>query len=74
LKTRLGDITLLTPTDSVKDRLAAYYHWNDPQALDQALLISRSQKISLTEIKRWSENEGHKAKYNVFVIMLKRGK
>ena len=30
LKTKVGDIILLTPTDSVKDRLAAYYHWNDP--------------------------------------------
>ncbi|TAN43601.1 MAG: hypothetical protein EPN22_09835 [Nitrospirae bacterium] len=34
LKTRYGKIALLTPTDSAKDRLAAYYHWNDPQALD----------------------------------------
>ena len=35
LKTRFGNIRLLTPTDSVKDRLAAYYHWNDHQALEQ---------------------------------------
>jgi hypothetical protein len=74
LKTRLGDIILLTPTDSVKDRLAAYYHWNDPQALEQALLIARSQKIRLEEIKRWSEKEGHKKKYNVFLNIMKRGK
>ena len=74
LKTRLGDIILLTPTDSVKDRLAAYYHWNDPQALEQAMLIARSQKISLREVKRWSEKEGHKEKYNAFVNMLKRRK
>jgi hypothetical protein len=26
-------LKLLTPTDCVKDRLAAYYHWNDPQSL-----------------------------------------
>ena len=71
LKTRVGDIILLTPTDSVKDRLAAYYHWNDPQALEQALLIARAQKISLREIKRWSEKEGQKEKYNAFFRMLK---
>jgi hypothetical protein len=74
LKTRFGDIMLLTPTDSVKDRLAAYYHWNDPQALEQALLIARSQKIRLREIKRWSEKEGQKEKYNAFVNMLKSRK
>lgn len=74
LKTRFGDIILLTPTDSVKDRLAAYYHWNDPQALEQALLIARSQKIRLREIKRWSEKEGQKEKYNAFINMLKRKK
>jgi hypothetical protein len=74
LKTKFGNIRLLTPTDSVKDRLAAYYHWNDHQALEQALLIARSQKITLREIKRWSDKEGHKEKYNDFVNMLKMNK
>ncbi len=74
LKTRLGDIILLTPTDSVKDRLAAYYHWTDPQALEQALLIARSQKINLQEVKRWSEKEGQKGKYNFFLKAMKRSK
>ncbi len=40
LDTGKGTITLLTPTDCVKDRLAAYYHWNDPQSLDQAILYA----------------------------------
>lgn len=71
LKTRMGYITLLTPTDSVKDRLAAYYHWNDPQALEQALMLAKAQKINLKEVTRWSEKEGHKEKYNVFIRMIK---
>ena len=74
LKTRLGDVILLTSTDSVKDRLTAYYFWNDPQALDQALLLAQSQEISLREIKRWSEKEGHKEKYNDFASKLKKKK
>lgn len=74
LKTRLGTIVLLTPTDSVKDRLAAYYHWNDPQALEQALMLAKAQKISLQEVKRWSEKEGHKDKYGFFLRLLKRSK
>jgi hypothetical protein len=74
LKTRRGTIVLLTPTDSVKDRLAAYYHWNDPQALEQALMLAKAQKINLQEVKRWSEKEGHKDKYDFFLRMLKRRK
>jgi hypothetical protein len=74
LKTRVGNITLLTPTDSVKDRLAAFYHWNDPQTLEQALLLVKTQEINLREINRWSEKEGQKEKYDAFVKMLKRRK
>ncbi|MEK6528637.1 MAG: hypothetical protein AABZ36_07140 [Nitrospirota bacterium] len=74
LKTRLGNIILLTPTDSVKDRLAAYYHWNDPQALKQALLLVKAQKIHFGEIKRWSEKEGHIEKYDAFISMVRKNK
>lgn len=52
LKTMTGTVVMLTPTDSVKDRLAAYYHWNDPQALEQALMVAKAQKINLREVKR----------------------
>lgn len=74
MKTKLGNIILLTPTDSIKDRLAAYYHWNDPQALEQALMLAKAQKINLREIKRWSEKEEYEKKYKVFVSMLKMKK
>jgi len=72
IKSRLGELVLLTPTDSVKDRLAAFYHWNDSQALEQAVLVARAQKISLSEIRRWSENEGHIEKYAAFLSMLNK--
>lgn len=72
LKTRHGKIVLLTPTDSVKDRLAAFYHWNDPQALEQALMVAKAQKINLKEIRRWSEKEDHKEKLEVFVNRVKK--
>jgi hypothetical protein len=72
LKTRLGTIVLLTPTDSVKDRLAAYYHWNDPQALEQALMVAEAQNINMREVKRWSDKEGHAEKYRVFQKRLRK--
>jgi len=67
LKTKFGKIILLTPTDTVKDRLAAYYHWNDPQALEQAIMVARGQKVNISEIKRWSAKEGHKEKCKAFL-------
>ncbi len=72
IKTRFGSITLLTPTDSVKDRLAAYYHWNDPQAIEQAVMIAKAQRVSLKDIKRWSVAEGHEEKYETFLKMLRK--
>ncbi|MDA8338762.1 MAG: hypothetical protein M0Z70_05630 [Nitrospiraceae bacterium] len=71
IKTKFGKIVLLTPTDSVKDRLAAYYHWNDPQALEQAIMVAKAQKIDLKEIRRWSVKERHKEKYDIFASMIK---
>ncbi len=53
-----GQLVLLSPTDCVKDRLAAYYHWNDRQSLGQALLVAENNAIDIREIRRWSEAEG----------------
>jgi hypothetical protein len=53
-----GVLRLLSPTDCVKDRLAAYYHWNDRQSLQQATLVARTCAIDLDEIERWSIKEG----------------
>lgn len=72
LRTRRGRVFLLTPTDSVKDRLAAYYYWNDPQSLEQALLLAASQEIDFREVKRWSRKEGHEGKYAVFITRAKK--
>lgn len=71
IRTRFGVVRLLTSTDSVKDRLAAYYHWNDLQALEQAVMVAKAQSVNLRDIKRWSEAEGHGEKYRIFLGKLK---
>ncbi|MHB8835239.1 MAG: hypothetical protein ACYC9Y_05970 [Candidatus Methylomirabilia bacterium] len=71
LQTKSGRIVMLTPTDCVKDRLAAWYHWKDPQSLEQALLVAASQKVKLTEVRRWSAREGFKERYRTFEKRLK---
>lgn len=53
-----GLLRLLSPTDSVKDRLAAYYHWKDRQSLEQAVLVTADQQVDLVEVQRWSAREG----------------
>jgi hypothetical protein len=65
-KTVAGTLRLLTPTDCVKDRLAAFYHWNDRQSLEQAVLVAHAQRIDLDDIRAWSKCEGNDAKFRVF--------
>ncbi len=58
LKFSTGHLRILSTTDCVKDRLAAYYHWKDLQCLDQAILVAADQYVDLEEIERWSLHEG----------------
>ncbi|MFO7981679.1 MAG: hypothetical protein R6V00_12745 [Candidatus Aminicenantes bacterium] len=59
-------LKLLSPTDCVKDRLAAFYHWNDRQGLEQAILVCLDNNVDFIEIERWSHNEGMDDKYKEF--------
>jgi hypothetical protein len=52
VKTALGTIKMLYPTDSVKDRLAGFYHWDDKQSLEQAIEICLEQKVNFKELER----------------------
>ena len=53
-------LRLLSPTDSVKDRLAGYIHWKSRANFDQALLICRRQqgRVDLESVRAWCEAEG----------------
>jgi hypothetical protein len=66
LDTAAGKLRLLSPTDCVKDRLAAYIHWNDREAFEQALLVARTQEIDFRDLRRWARNEGAAKKLEVF--------
>jgi hypothetical protein len=65
---RVGEavLRLLSPTDCVKDRLAAYFHWDDRPSLDQAILVSLAEDIDFQEVRRWSLREHMKVKYEAF--------
>jgi hypothetical protein len=67
-----GRLRLISPTDCVKDRLAGFFHWNDRQSLEQALLVARDQEIDLVQIQRWSEGEGQRKKFESFFSALSK--
>ena len=70
--TGAGRLRLLSPTDCVKDRLAAFFHWNDKTALEQAVLVARRQPIDAADIRRWAKHEGQSEKLMVFEEALAR--
>lgn len=67
-----GRLRLISPTDCVRDRLAAFYHWDDRQSLKQAILVARDQEIDLLEVQRWSEREGELSKFEMFFRTLSK--
>ncbi len=67
-----GHVQVLSPTDSCRDRLAAFYHWNDRQSLDVAMQIAARNPVDVTTIRKWSRREGQDEKLNTFLKRLDR--
>ena len=63
---KAGSANALSATDSCRDRLAAFYHWNDRQSLEVAVHIARRQKVNLRKIRQWSEQEDHLEQFEEF--------
>jgi hypothetical protein len=59
-----GILRVISPTDCVKDRLAAFYHWGDNQCLDQAKMVCESNSVDLMEVARWSKAEGKRVEFD----------
>lgn len=57
--TTLGKLRIITPTQSVMDRLIAAAAWNEAQSLEQALLVAEHQRdnIEWGELDRWVTRE-----------------
>ena len=61
-----GELLALSPTDCVKDRLAAFFHWNNRQCLEQALQVVQAADVDLAEIERWAIKEEQEGKFCEF--------
>jgi hypothetical protein len=66
LRLETGTLRLLSPTDCIKDRLAAYYHWNDRQCLQQAVWVAQAQQVDWDDLERWSQQEEAMEKFAEF--------
>lgn len=72
IETKFGKLILLTATDICKDRLAAFYHWQDRQSLQQAINIAKDNDVKIDDIKKWSDKEGMSDKFDQFKSDLNR--
>lgn len=54
----VGKLRIITPTQSVMDRLAAAYAWKDAQSRDQAIMVATNQDIDWEVLEVWFVNEG----------------
>lgn len=64
----------LSPTDSCRNRLAAFFHWSDRQSLAVAVEIAHRHDVDLARIRRWSRVEGHAVRFAEFERELERRK
>jgi len=64
----------LSATDSCRDRLAAFYHWNDRQSLAAAVAIALRNRVTLNKVRSWSRSEGHLEGYTSFLVELDRAR
>lgn len=57
LQTGFGPLRIVTPTQIVMDRIAAYVHWRDNQSLDQAVMLARRLGVDWSALYEWAERE-----------------
>ena len=61
-----GSLRVISATDCVKDRLCAFYFWDDLQGLAQAVLVVQHHAVDQAEIERWSLVENYADKFEQF--------
>jgi hypothetical protein len=74
LQTSTGVLKLLSPTDCIKDRLAAYHYWNDQQSFRQALAVADRQAVDWRALRNWFNTEDIADEYETFRITVESGK
>ncbi len=63
---------IITPTDSVRDRLAAAIHWNDFMSIRQAVAVAARHEVDLNVIESWCDSEGGARQFRSFIDALRK--
>lgn len=66
------EVKMLSPTQSVMDRLIAFFVFNDRQCLDQAVWIAESHPINMSQVEAWAKRERQEEKLHVFLKRLQK--
>ncbi len=66
LRGKNGQTLTLSATDACRDRLVAFYHWDDRQSLEVAVQIARRVTVNLRKIREWSAREDRLAAFDEF--------
>jgi len=58
METPWGELRIVTPTLCVMDRLSAFWHWNDRQCWDQAVMVAERHEIDYEMLSAFALEEG----------------
>lgn len=58
LKTHVGNLKLLTPTNCVKDRLCAFLYHDGSECFSQAIAVAHKNEIDKNDLVNWAKREG----------------
>jgi hypothetical protein len=67
-------LRILSPTDCIRDRLASFIHFKSRDALEQAVLVARSQPFNMSKIKEWCRLENASEAFAEFQRILAENK
>lgn len=65
-------VKMLSPTQSVMDRLSGFFYFGDRQCLDQAIWITESQAVDLDRVTGWAVRERQEEKLSAFLNRLRK--
>ena len=73
-KLKVGNtvIKMLSPTQSVMDRLSSFFYFADRRSLIHAIWICEQQPVSLSKVKAWAEKEQMPEKFEQFLDAYKK--
>jgi len=69
-ESEVGAIPILFSKDVIKDRLAAYFHWQDKPSLVQAVAVMIKHPIAPNELKSFCQNESKENEFDLIKQLL----